>query len=105
MTASTLRWHDAGAVYLVMGGALYLVGTFLVTLAFNVPKNRTLASVAPTEPEGARLWAGYFSAGQPGTMFARQPRLRHRRCSPSRSVVERRTNVFREENRVFESER
>lgn len=61
MIASLLRWHDPGAVYLLIGGALYLVGTFLVTLVFNVPKNNALASVAPTDPEGASLWTDYLS--------------------------------------------
>jgi len=36
-----------------------LVGTFLVTLVFNVPKNNALASVAPAE--GASLWTDYLS--------------------------------------------
>ena len=61
MIVSLLRWHDPGAVYLLIGGAFYLVGTFLVTLVFNVPKNNALASVAPTDPEGASLWIDYLS--------------------------------------------
>lgn len=61
MIASLLRWHDPGAVHLLVGGPLYLVGTFLVTLVFNVPKNKTLASVAPADPGGARLWTDYLS--------------------------------------------
>ena len=44
MSASLLRWHNAGTVYLLSGGALCLVGTFLVTLVFNVPNNEALAS-------------------------------------------------------------
>ena len=61
MIASFLRWHEFGAVYLLIGGALYLVGTFLVTLVFNVPKNNALASVAPANPESASLWTDYLS--------------------------------------------
>ena len=61
MIASLLRWHDPGAVYLLIGGALYLVGTFLVTLVFNLPKNNVLASVAPANPESASLWTDYLS--------------------------------------------
>src|SRR5262245_19599962 len=57
--ASLLRWHEPGTIYLLIGGALYLVGTFLVTLVFNVPKNNALASVAPAE--GASLWTDYLS--------------------------------------------
>ena len=61
MIASLLRWHNPAALYLLIGGALYLVGTFLVTLMFNVPKNNALASVAPADPEGASLWTDYLS--------------------------------------------
>lgn len=53
--ASLLRWHEPGNVYLLAGGAFYLVGTFLVTVVFNVPKNNALASVAPGEAESAVL--------------------------------------------------
>ena len=49
MIASFLRWHDPGAVYLLIGGSLYLIGTFLVTFVFNVPKNNALATVAPAD--------------------------------------------------------
>jgi uncharacterized membrane protein len=59
--SSLLRWHDPGAVYLLVGGALYLVGSLLVTLVFNVPMNEALASVAPADPEGASLWASYLA--------------------------------------------
>jgi uncharacterized membrane protein len=61
MIASILQWQDPGAVYLVFGGALYLVGTFFVTLVFNVPKNNALASVAPADPTSARIWTDYVS--------------------------------------------
>jgi uncharacterized membrane protein len=59
MIASLLRSPDPGAVYVLIGAALYLVGTFLVALVFNVPKNNALASVAPGE--GASLWTDYLS--------------------------------------------
>jgi uncharacterized membrane protein len=59
--ASLLRWHDPGAVYLIVGGALYLVGGLLVTLVFNVPKNEALASVAPADPDSASVWASYLA--------------------------------------------
>jgi uncharacterized membrane protein len=61
MIAALLRWRDPGALYLLIGGALYLGGTFLVTLVFNVPKNNALASVASADPEGAVLWTDYLS--------------------------------------------
>jgi uncharacterized membrane protein len=62
IVASLVRWHYPGSVYLLVGGALYLVGSFLVTVVFNVPKNEALAAVAPTSPNSASLWADYLSA-------------------------------------------
>jgi len=58
--SSLWRMHHRGAVYTLAGGALYLVGTFLVTVVFNVPKNEALASVAPTDPNSASLWTSYL---------------------------------------------
>jgi uncharacterized membrane protein len=62
IVASLLRRHYPGSVYLLVGGALYLVGSLLVTVVFNVPKNEALASVAPADPDSASLWAGYLSS-------------------------------------------
>jgi uncharacterized membrane protein len=60
--ASVLRWQDPGALYLLAGGAFYLVGSFLVTAVFNVPRNNALAAVAPAEPDSARLWTSYLAS-------------------------------------------
>jgi uncharacterized membrane protein len=56
-----MRWDKPGAAYLLAGGALYFVGTFLVTVVFNVPLNNLLAAVAPDAPDAERQWAGYVS--------------------------------------------
>lgn len=56
---SLLDWHRPGAGYLLLGSASYLLGTILVTIACNVPRNNALATVEPTSEDGARLWAGY----------------------------------------------
>ena len=60
--AAVLRWHEPGAVYVIAGGLLYFLGTFLVTMLFNVPRNNALAAVAATSTEGAALWADYLIA-------------------------------------------
>lgn len=60
--AAVLRWHEPGAAYVVAGGLLYFLGTFLVTMLFNVPRNIALAAVAVTSTEGAALWADYLIA-------------------------------------------
>ena len=59
--ASLLRWHDTDAVYLLVGGTLYLVGSLLVTVVFNVPENDALASVTPADPDGDCPWASYLA--------------------------------------------
>src|SRR5262249_60177911 len=56
------RWPSPGSVSLLVGGALYLVGSLLVTVVCNVPKNDALASVAPADPDSAGLWAGYLAS-------------------------------------------
>jgi uncharacterized membrane protein len=56
--SSLFRWQT-GAVYLLIGGLLYLVGTILVTMLFNVPRNNALTAVDPTSSDGARLWTDY----------------------------------------------
>lgn len=62
LISSLFRWDDPGAVYLLVGSALYLVGSLLVTIVFNVPRNEALASVAQADPNGASLWAGYVAS-------------------------------------------
>ena len=59
---SLFRWHKPGTRYLLAGSLLYLAGSFLVTMIFNVPENNLLAAVDPASGEGARLWVGYVSS-------------------------------------------
>ena len=59
MIAALLTWHDHQSVCMLVGGVLYLAGTFLVTIAFNVPLNNELAVVTPQDNEGANVWANY----------------------------------------------
>jgi uncharacterized membrane protein len=61
LMVSTLRATDRpGAGYAIAGCALYLAGTFLVTVFFNVPRNNALAGVDPASADAARLWASYL---------------------------------------------
>lgn len=59
--SSLLKWRQPAAPYILIGSLLYLVGTFGVTVVFNVPLNDALAKVAPSSVEGAKLWARYLS--------------------------------------------
>jgi uncharacterized membrane protein len=58
---SLLRWHQASSLYLLAGSALYLVGTFLVTVVFNVPMNDALAAAAPADDASTDLWKDYLT--------------------------------------------
>lgn len=62
LAISTLsKWHQPGAIYLLVGSLLYLVGTFLVTMLGNVPLNDALAIADSKSTEGATLWAKYLT--------------------------------------------
>lgn len=47
-------------LWLGVAGGLYLIGTILVTMIFNVPRNNALARVDPTSSEGAAVWSRYL---------------------------------------------
>src|SRR5262245_13493547 len=59
--ASLLAPARPGAWLVVTGGALYVAGTVLVTLAGNVPLNDSLAAVDPVSAESARVWGSYLT--------------------------------------------
>ena len=59
---SLFRLQEPGVVYMLIGSALYLVGSFLVTIIFNVPRNEALAKLAPTDPNSANFWSGYVAS-------------------------------------------
>lgn len=61
MLSSLFKWHQPGTGYLLIGSLLYLLGTILVTMLFNVPLNDALAAVKPESAEGAALWAKYLT--------------------------------------------
>jgi len=46
-------------VWLIVGCLLYLVGCFLLTGAFHIPRNDKLDGFDPTTAEAARYWATY----------------------------------------------
>jgi uncharacterized membrane protein len=49
-----------GTSWLLVGCALYIVGNFIVTRAYNIPRNNALAAVDPSSVEAAKLWADYL---------------------------------------------
>ena len=54
------NWSGPVEANLAVGGMVYIVGTILVTMAFNVPLNTALAEADATSPEGLSLWRHYL---------------------------------------------
>ncbi|MFI9830554.1 DUF1772 domain-containing protein [Streptomyces sp. NPDC051913] len=50
---------DDGTVGLLLGSALYLVGSFGVTMVANVPRNEALMKLDPGTAEAAAYWPTY----------------------------------------------
>lgn len=48
------RWQWPASAFLLLAAISYLAGTFVVTIACNVPRNNALAR------EGTRVWADYL---------------------------------------------
>lgn len=58
---AVLHWQAPGAFCLAAGSLLYLLGTFGVTMAFNVPRNNALARQDAASAEAAGFWRGYVA--------------------------------------------
>ena len=54
-------WDERIAPYLLVGSALYLVGTILLTITYHVPRNNELARVEPRSAEAESHWRRYLS--------------------------------------------
>jgi uncharacterized membrane protein len=60
--AAFAGWSPSRSPYLLAGALLYLAGTILVTMVFNVPLNNKLAAASAKSTEGASVWNTYLSA-------------------------------------------
>jgi uncharacterized membrane protein len=57
-----VAWNDPGVAWLLAGAAIYIAGTFLVTIFVNVPMNNALDATQPASAEGAALWTRYLAS-------------------------------------------
>src|SRR4051812_19763916 len=55
-----MDFSEPAGKLLVAGSALYLVGSFLLTVVHNVPLNDQLADVSPHAPGAAAHWQHYL---------------------------------------------
>jgi uncharacterized membrane protein len=56
-----VRWRESGSALMVTGGAIYILGMFVVTMAVNQPMNEALMGVDPASPQGLAYWSGYVT--------------------------------------------
>ena len=62
IVAAAIEWNEPAVFYQIAGSALYVIGTLVVTIAFNVPRNDALAAVEPENADSAdsvELWRRY----------------------------------------------
>jgi uncharacterized membrane protein len=59
--SAIFAWDERFAPYLLVGSALYLVGTILLTIAYHVPRNEALARVEPHSADAESHWTRYLS--------------------------------------------
>jgi uncharacterized membrane protein len=59
--SALFAWDEHFAPYLLLGNALYLVGTILLTIAYHVPRNEALARVEPHSADAESHWLRYLS--------------------------------------------
>jgi uncharacterized membrane protein len=55
-----VRWGRPVSLPLVAAGLVYLAGTFVLTIAYHVPRNDALGLVDPASAEAAAKWATYY---------------------------------------------
>lgn len=60
IAASFFPWVTQRSLLLLAAGLLYLAGSFLVTVAFNVPRNERLARLNAESLEAATYWQAYL---------------------------------------------
>jgi uncharacterized membrane protein len=61
MIAAVVQWSEPFAIFLLLGGVVYLAGSFTVTMVFNVPMNEALAALPPNAADRAARWASYVT--------------------------------------------
>lgn len=54
--AAVLQLDDDGAVAVLVGSLLYLVGCMVVTIGYHIPRNNTLDTFDAASPEAAAYW-------------------------------------------------
>lgn len=64
--AALMQLQQPGALWMLAGGLLYLIGGFGLTAAFNVPLNNRLAAMDAGSAEGQAFWLRYANVWTKG---------------------------------------
>jgi len=55
------HWQRPASLYLLAGSMFYVLGSLLVTMRFNVPRNNALAIVDAAAANGPTVWAQFVA--------------------------------------------
>jgi uncharacterized membrane protein len=67
VAASTIwTWDQPGAEYRLAGGLANGIGSFVLTMAFHIPRNNTLDKIDPTAGDAGAKWSDFYDAWVPG---------------------------------------
>lgn len=58
---SMWSWATSQPYYILAGATLYVIGSFMVTVVFNVPLNNALDAADSTTASGREIWANYLT--------------------------------------------
>ena len=58
--AALVRFDGTASALLIAGACAYVIGTFALTMVFNVPRNNVLMALQPDTAEAARYWSEYL---------------------------------------------
>src|SRR5262245_39588514 len=56
-----IKWGEPGTALILAACLIYILGSLMVTMVFNVPLNNALAAVTSASGEGGALWTRYLS--------------------------------------------
>lgn len=59
--ATLLSWNPNASSLIIAGAVLYAIGTFLLTIVFNVPLNNALDAADPASAGGHEFWNNYLT--------------------------------------------
>src|SRR5699024_689926 len=60
MIYSLFNWDQRNAIFVLVGGVCYLLGSFLVTAVYNVPLNKALEKVDIENEKRVTFWKRYM---------------------------------------------